>query len=472
MPRDGSGNYTLPVGNPVVTDTIIASDWANDTMEDVALQLNNVLTRDGVLGPLGAFKLVDGAVGTPGLAFNSEPGLGLYRVNTSIMSFTAAAKQTFVFDASTAAAVVHSAYPRSAGSSEIRLNTDIYGEANTTALQIGQNATNGYIKSLAVGSDPALPILYSATSHDFTGRTRVVATAGNDSQLELDRITTTTDTASLNWTTNGVRRFEAVLGANDETGNAGNLAFYRFENNGSTSENALNISRADGVVSMQRQLQVGTAQTAGQTSLIVTRQSQFGEQIGVTASGTAINCSAGAVSASTGFSFNSANNWGLTANTARVSGSNSAADFLNGAIIGTTATMQASHTPAVASTFIFAIGGGGQSFVMNGSGTGSSLGGWVATSDMRLKKNAAKIENALSKVSTLNGYTFDRPDMIGEDGVLPRKAGYYAQEIQAVLPEAVLTDRDEMGTLSVDHNGVIGLLIEAVKELDARTQIH
>lgn len=52
MPRDLSGNYTLPIGNPVVADTIIESVWANTTMSDVTTQLNNVVTRDGKLGPL------------------------------------------------------------------------------------------------------------------------------------------------------------------------------------------------------------------------------------------------------------------------------------------------------------------------------------------------------------------------------------------------------------------------------------
>lgn len=52
MPRDLSGNYTLPIGNPVVADTIIESAWANTTLSDVATQLGNVVTRDGKLGPL------------------------------------------------------------------------------------------------------------------------------------------------------------------------------------------------------------------------------------------------------------------------------------------------------------------------------------------------------------------------------------------------------------------------------------
>jgi len=86
MPRDLSGVYTLPVGNPVVTGALIESVWANTTMSDIAAQLNNVMTRDGVLGPSSPFKIPDGTQFLPGLAFNSEPSLGLYRPLSGVLS--------------------------------------------------------------------------------------------------------------------------------------------------------------------------------------------------------------------------------------------------------------------------------------------------------------------------------------------------------------------------------------------------
>ncbi len=78
MPRDVSGNYTLPIGNPVIDGTIIDVDWANPTMSDIAVQLNNVVTRDGILPMTVPFKLVNGAVGAPALSFISAPTTGLY----------------------------------------------------------------------------------------------------------------------------------------------------------------------------------------------------------------------------------------------------------------------------------------------------------------------------------------------------------------------------------------------------------
>lgn len=96
MPRDSSGNYTLPLGNPVVDGTIIDVNWANPTMADIAVQLNNVLTRDGLLGPVVPFYLVDGTSALPGLAFGSAHGTGLWRDTTRIgLSYAGTLKQTW-----------------------------------------------------------------------------------------------------------------------------------------------------------------------------------------------------------------------------------------------------------------------------------------------------------------------------------------------------------------------------------------
>src|SRR5215469_1754529 len=45
MPRDANGNYTLPAGNPVVTQTLITSNWANTTLQDVASALTDSLSK-------------------------------------------------------------------------------------------------------------------------------------------------------------------------------------------------------------------------------------------------------------------------------------------------------------------------------------------------------------------------------------------------------------------------------------------
>ena len=47
MSRNGSGTYSLPAGNPVVTSTTISSTWANNTMNDLAAALTDSVAADG-----------------------------------------------------------------------------------------------------------------------------------------------------------------------------------------------------------------------------------------------------------------------------------------------------------------------------------------------------------------------------------------------------------------------------------------
>jgi hypothetical protein len=47
MSRNGSGTYSLPAGNPVVTGTTISSTWANTTLADISNALTGSLASDG-----------------------------------------------------------------------------------------------------------------------------------------------------------------------------------------------------------------------------------------------------------------------------------------------------------------------------------------------------------------------------------------------------------------------------------------
>jgi hypothetical protein len=78
-----------------------------------------------------------------------------------------------------------------------------------------------------------------------------------------------------------------------------------------------------------------------------------------------------------------------------------------------------------------------------------------ATSDINLKENIHTVENALETVNSLRGVSFDWK----ENG--KSSYGVIAQELEKVLPELV-----KQGEIkSVNYNGIIGVLIEAIKEL-------
>ena len=86
MPRDISGNYTLPAGNPVIDNTIIETSWANPTMSDIAVQLNGVITRDGLLGPTAPIRFPDGTLAEPAVSWAAEPSSGWFRKKPPLKS--------------------------------------------------------------------------------------------------------------------------------------------------------------------------------------------------------------------------------------------------------------------------------------------------------------------------------------------------------------------------------------------------
>jgi hypothetical protein len=95
MPRNASGTYTLPAGNPVVTGTTIDASWANPTLNDIATALTNSLSRNGEGGMLAPFRLSDGSVSAPGIAFTNEPSSGFYRPGASQVGLAVSGVQVF-----------------------------------------------------------------------------------------------------------------------------------------------------------------------------------------------------------------------------------------------------------------------------------------------------------------------------------------------------------------------------------------
>ena len=98
-------------------------------------------------------------------------------------------------------------------------------------------------------------------------------------------------------------------------------------------------------------------------------------------------------------------------------------------------------------------------------------GNVTAYSDIAVKTNLVKIPNALEKVCSLNGYTYERTDYVKdkEDPEAPevlRQAGVVAQEVEKVLPE-VVSGKD--GNKAVAYGNMVAILIEAIKE--QQTQI-
>ena len=94
---------------------------------------------------------------------------------------------------------------------------------------------------------------------------------------------------------------------------------------------------------------------------------------------------------------------------------------------------------------------------MSGAGAATFNNDVTAFSDERLKTDIKTIEDALEKVSQMRGVTFKREGVNG--------TGVIAQEVQPHLPEVV---HDKQEYLSVAYGNMVGILIEAIKELKTK----
>jgi len=94
------------------------------------------------------------------------------------------------------------------------------------------------------------------------------------------------------------------------------------------------------------------------------------------------------------------------------------------------------------------------------SGAITSSGDVTAFSDERLKTDIKTIDNALNMVADMRGVYFNKDGAAG--------TGVIAQEIQNILPEVV---HDKQEFLSVAYGNMVGVLIEAIKELKKEVEL-
>ena len=92
-------------------------------------------------------------------------------------------------------------------------------------------------------------------------------------------------------------------------------------------------------------------------------------------------------------------------------------------------------------------------------------------SDERLKENVQPVEDALSKVQQLNGVTFNFNERAKEYG-LPEEGqlGLIAQDVEKVIPEAVMPFAFDPEYKNVKYDKLVALLVEAVKELSQQVE--
>jgi hypothetical protein len=108
------------------------------------------------------------------------------------------------------------------------------------------------------------------------------------------------------------------------------------------------------------------------------------------------------------------------------------------------------------------------SYKLEVNGSVAGVGAYNALSDARYKKDIMPINNALDKILSLRGITYNwdktNTDMNLDDS---NHIGLLAQEVELVLPQVVSTANNLNQTKSITYTDIIPVLIESIKELKA-----
>ncbi len=98
-------------------------------------------------------------------------------------------------------------------------------------------------------------------------------------------------------------------------------------------------------------------------------------------------------------------------------------------------------------------------FVVKYDGSATLSGELTIESDARLKSNIISLGSTLAKLLLIDGKSYTMKKNEAES-----KIGLLAQDVQKVFPGLVKTTNDKNKTLSVNYQGLIPVLINAIKE--------
>ena len=183
MSRNGSGVYSLPAGNPVVTGTVISTSWANNTMNDLASAMTDSVAADGqtpMTGPLNlnSNKIVNLATGT-----TSNDAINYTQFNTPTFGGAVVCSSTLTVTGATALNSTLSV----TGDTTMAGNLAVNG---TGQIKLPNGTTAQRSATPAVGS-----VRYNTTLQTFEGYSTY-------SGQTISTITNSTTTATLTTATN------------------------------------------------------------------------------------------------------------------------------------------------------------------------------------------------------------------------------------------------------------------------------
>ena len=154
MSRNGSGTYSLPVGNPVVTGTTISSTWANNTLTDIANALTGSLAADGQTTASGNLNMGTNRIINLADPTSAQDGATKYYVDQLIAALGTMAYQDADLVAITGGAISNVDFDLHTKTNEIYLpvgNTALRTASPITGLMRFNTDAGGFYEGYAGG---------------------------------------------------------------------------------------------------------------------------------------------------------------------------------------------------------------------------------------------------------------------------------------------------------------------------------
>jgi hypothetical protein len=518
MSRNGSGVYSLPAGNPVVTGTTISSSWANSTLSDIATALTGSVAADGQTAMTGNLQmgnnkvtgLANGSSSTDAAAYGQITG----GINAGSFTTLAASSTLTVTGAgsiqgltvgrgagaiATNTAVGNAAlFSNSTGADNTAIgNFSQFPTTGSSNTSLGSAAlrfnTSGSFNS-AVGHQ-ALNSNTTASNNTAVGYQSAYANTTGQNIVAIGyRALTANTTGSRNSAVGLNALFTNTTGSDNSASGNGALGFNTTGSYNSAygSEALLNNTTAS--------LKTAVGYQAGFTGTTNSSNIYLGAYAGYNSTGT-LNTFVGPDNAGSAMTTGNRNtiigNYGgnsggldiRTANNYIVlsdGDGNPRGIFDNNGnyLVGVTST--SSSVAGHIATKGFATRSGssgsfsGQVFNINWTGNPilwidtTNVGQIAVVSDYRLKENVvAQTEKALDKVMQLQPVKFNRKSIGIFGGSTNIEEGFIAHELQAIIPSAVTGEKDaltEDGTIqpqSLNWSPVVSVLVKAIQELKA-----
>jgi len=420
MSRNGSGTYTLPAGNPVVTGTTITTTWANNTLNDIASSLTGSVASDGQTPMSGNLNMASNKIVSLATPTASTDAATKDYVDTLVTGGSAGIFSSVTDTGLTSGRVT---YATTGG----LLTDDADMTFNGTNLTLANDAS---IAGVTIGK----------------GKNSVATNTG----LGVSALAAATLSGANN-TAAGYQSGNALTSGSENTsyGSSTLVAGTTVTQNTAVGYQALKVSTVAGNTGIgwnaAYQTNSGTYNTAvGWQSLSTNSSGQFNAAIGANCLSTATG------SNNTGCGYFSGKNVTTGANNA-----------FFGYLAGTDAVANITTTS--------------NNIVMgNNSHTNAYIKvAWTVTSDARDKTNIAPVTLGLDFVSKLNPvsyqFTDNRTDKTPTGDV---RYGFLAQDILALEGDnPVIIDNKDPENLKYNSDSLIPALVKAIQELKAEIDI-